>query len=269
MDLGFCSFSSGSSGNCYLVKSDSTNILVEVGISCVKVFENIKLFRLTPSRLHGIVLSHEHWDHTRGLSRTIERTSHAVCYATKGTVEGAGKRARKLTPERLRIIHSGETFMIGDVEVSAFSLSHDAAEPTGFSFHRNGKKISIVTDTGCVTDEIREAIKDSDLLVVEANHEKNILLYGKYPYDVKRRILSDKGHLSNEAAAECICDFLKSFTKKRMPRVLLAHLSLENNTPQQAMLTVKNILEEHEYYVGKNLLLDTLEKGIVTDMIFL
>ncbi len=269
MDLAFCSFSSGSSGNGYFVKSDNTNILVEVGLSCVKIFENLKLFDVQPYKITGVVLSHEHWDHSRSLNRTSEVTTHASFYATKGTFESLTKKTARIDPERMKIIRGGETFMIGEVRVSAFSLSHDAAEPVGFSFQRNGKKISIVTDTGCVTDEIREAVKGSDLLVVEANHEENILLYGKYPYDLKRRILGDKGHLSNEAAAKCISDFLKTTDKKRIPRVLLAHISQENNTPQQAMLTVRNLLEEDGYYVGKDLLLDTLEKGIMTDLIFI
>lgn len=268
MDLAFCSFSSGSSGNGYFIKSDSTNILVETGISSVKIYENLKLFKLEPHNMHGIVLSHEHWDHTRGFSSTAAKAKHAVCCATRGTFDAVSKNVKNMPEERMRIICGGETFMIGDVEITAFTLSHDAAEPVGFSFQRNEKKISIVTDTGCVTDEIRESIKDSDLLVIEANHEENILLYGKYPYNVKRRILSDRGHLSNEAAAWCISDFLKTVEKKRIPRVLLAHMSLENNTPQQAMLTVRNLLEESGYYVGKDLLLDTLEKGIMTDLIF-
>ena len=251
MDLAFCSFSSGSSGNGYFVKSDNTNILVEVGLSCVKIFENLKLFDVQPYKITGVVLSHEHWDHSRSLNRTSEVTTHASFYATKGTFESLTEKTARIDPERMKIIRSGDTFMIGEVQVSAFSLSHDAAEPVGFSFQR------------------REAVKGSDLLVVEANHEENILLYGKYPYDLKRRILGDKGHLSNEAAAKCISDFLKTTDKKRIPRVLLAHMSQENNTPQQAMLTVRNLLEEDGYYVGKDLLLDTLEKGIMTDLIFI
>lgn len=269
MDLAFCSFSSGSSGNGYFVKSDNTNILVETGISSVKIFENLKLFDVRPYTIDAVVLSHEHWDHSRGVNSVSLRAYYANYYATRGTYEAVKEKAKRVTPDKWRIICGGETFMIGEVEVSAFNLSHDAAEPVGFSFKRNGKKISIVTDTGYVTEEIKEAIKGADLLIIEANHEKNILLYGKYPYELKRRILGDKGHLSNEAAAKCICDFLKTNDKKRMPRVLLAHLSQENNTPQQAMLTVRNILEEEGYYIGKDLLLDTLEKGIMTDLIFI
>lgn len=269
MDLAFCSFSSGSSGNCYFIKSDNTNILVEAGMSSIKVFENLKLFDVRPYTVDAVVLSHEHWDHTRGVNSIALKAPYAVYYATRGTYEAVKEKAKRISPDKWEIIRGGQTFMIGEVEVGAFSLSHDAAEPVGFTFRRNGKKIAIVTDTGCVTDEIREAIKDADLLVIEANHEVNILLYGKYPYDLKRRIMSDKGHLSNETAAECIGDFLDGKSKETIPRVLLAHISLENNTPKQAVMTVRNVLEEKGYYVGKDLLLDTLEKGVMTDLIFI
>ena len=126
-----------------------------------------------------------------------------------------------------------------------------------------------LTDTGCVTDEIREAIAGSDLLVIEANHEKNILLYGRYPYSVKHRILSDKGHLSNEDAAYCISEYLSTVKPGVVPRVLLAHISKENNTPVQAKLTVSNILQEEGYYVGRDLMLDTLDKNSMTNPIYL
>ena len=134
---------------------------------------------------------------------------------------------------------------------------------------REGKKIAIVTDTGVVTEEILEAIKGSDLLVMESNHEVNILLYGSYPYNIKRRILSDVGHLSNEAAGNCILGFLKDINGEKIPRVLLAHLSQENNTPQQAYITVKNILEEEDFYVGKDLSLGVVLKDQLSELIYI
>lgn len=269
MDLAFCSFSSGSSGNCYLVKSDSTNILVDAGISGEKIVDNLRVFDMSIRKIDAVVLSHEHWDHTRSAQMVQRLAVYSNCYATCGTLEGMGDKAERLPKDRLVKIHNKESFMIGDIEVKSFPISHDALDPVAFTLKRNDKKIAIVTDTGCITDEIQEEIKDSDLLVIESNHEENILLYGKYPYYLKRRILSDKGHLSNEAAGNCICKFLKDLNKQKPPRILLGHMSKENNTPKQAFLTVRNILEEDGYYVGKDLLLDVLEKGIMTDLIFL
>ena len=159
--------------------------------------------------------------------------------------------------------------MAGDIEVTPFKIYHDAEEPVAYSFQRGGKKLSIVTDTGIVTEAILDAIKDSDLLVLESNHEVNILLYGRYPYTVKRRILSDVGHLSNEAAGNCILDFLKDIDRRKVPKILLAHLSQENNTPQQAYITVKNILEEEDFYVGKDLYLGVVLKDQLSELMYI
>ena len=138
-----------------------------------------------------------------------------------------------------------------------------------YSFKKNGKKISVVTDTGIVTEQIKASISDSDILVLESNHEVNILLYGRYPYKVKHRILSDEGHLSNEAAGKCILDFIKNLKEPKVPRVLLAHLSQENNTPQQAYLTIKNILEEEEVYLDKDLKMEALSPEEMGDFIII
>lgn len=267
MDLAFCSLSSGSSGNCYLVKSETTNILIDVGISRSKIFESLMRLDITHEDLDAVLLTHEHIDHVRSISAVSKTAKNATFYASCGTVCGLGEKTASLLEGRVNNVHSGETFTIGDIEVNTFGISHDAAEPIAYCFKKDGKKIAIVTDTGYVSDEIKSAIQGSDLLVLESNHEENILLYGRYPYSVKRRILSDKGHLSNEAAGRCLCEYLANLEKNIQPKVLLAHISSENNTPQQALLTVKNILEEDDYYVGKDLLLDVILKGVMTDLI--
>ena len=157
-------------------------------------------------------------------------------------------------------VTGGEDFMVGDIRVIPFNVSHDTAEPVAYAFEKGGRKAAVVTDTGFVSDEIFENIKDADLLVLEANHERNILLYSRYPYPVKHRILSDLGHLSNEAAAECLIRILTELGGSKIPRVLLAHLSKENNTPQQAMITVRNLLEEEGFFIGKDLELEVVDR---------
>ena len=269
MDLTFASMGSGSSGNTYLVKSEKTNILVDAGVYVTSIISYLNMLGMGPGKVNGILVSHEHVDHMRGVNKLMERSSRLACYATQGTYERIEEKLTYMLPENKRVIHSGQSLSIGDIQIGIFSLSHDAAEPVGFTLSRNDKKIAIVTDTGCVTDEIREAIAGSDLLVIEANHEKNILLYGRYPYSVKHRILSDKGHLSNEDAAYCISEYLRTVKPGVVPRVLLAHISKENNTPVQAKLTVSNILQEEGYYVGRDLMLDTLDKNSMTNPIYL
>ncbi len=128
--------------------------------------------------------------------------------------------------------------------------------------------MTIVTDTGCISEEIFAQVKDADLLVLEANHEVNILRMGAYPYPLKRRILSDRGHLSNEAAGECLCRMLQCRESgKAAPQVLLAHLSRENNTPEQAYLTVRNVLFEQDYYIDKDLTVRIIERDLAGPLV--
>lgn len=269
MDLAFCSLGSGSSGNSYLIRSEKTNILIDAGLYCRTIINYLNMLDMGPGKVNGILISHEHVDHMRGVNMMLERGKCIVCYATQGTFDCVEEKLTYLHDGNRAVLSSGQDLTIGDLRIHTFSLSHDAVDPIGFAIRKNDKKIAIVTDTGCITDEIREAIAGADLLVLESNHEKNILLYGRYPYSVKRRILSDKGHLSNEDAAYGISDFLKTVRPGAVPRVMLAHISKENNTPAQAVLTVRNILQEEGYYVGKDLMLDTLDKDSMTNMIYL
>lgn len=267
MSLGFCPIASSSRGNSYCIRSENTLILLDAGLTGVKLRNAVKEMELEPEAFSGILVTHEHVDHVRGVKGFIKGCSETLVYGTRGTFESVNAKGSKLPEEKLCIIEKDQVFTIGDIEVTAFEISHDASEPVAFSFKKDGKKITIVTDTGTVTERINEAISDSDILVIESNHEVNILLYGSYPYQVKRRILSDVGHLSNEAAGMCITRYLKNFSKPNVPHVFLAHLSRENNTPQQAYLTVKNILEEEDFYIGKHLKLGVLEENKVGDLI--
>ena len=267
--LGFSTLASSSSGNCYYIKSETTNILVDVGISAAQIVKRLDALEVSVQEIAGVFLTHEHVDHVKSVSAFHKKAPAAWFVASQGTVDGLEEKVRGAIEDQLTIVSpsccdgSGcRDLLIGDIEVHAFCLSHDAAEPTAYTFSKDGRKIAIVTDTGIVTEEIYQALKDADLLVLEANHEENILLYGRYPYSVKRRILSDEGHLSNTAAGKCLARLLRERREAggnyRVPRVLLAHLSRENNTPQQAFLTVRNVLEEEDFYIGKDLKMDVL-----------
>jgi Metal-dependent hydrolases of the beta-lactamase superfamily I len=164
--------------------------------------------------------------------------------------------------EQRATFETGKFFMIGDITVKTFRVSHDAAEPVGYSFSSGGKQISIVTDTGCMSDEIISEIKDADILILEANHDVDMLKVGRYPWFLKQRVLGEEGHLSNTAAGETILRLLSENQKER--RILLAHLSRENNFPEMAYQTVKNILEEADYYIGKHLMLNTITRDEVS-----
>ena len=265
MTLKFCSFASSSSGNSYLVESEKTKLLVDAGIAGKNIIAGLRTNEVSPDQLDGILITHEHTDHVKSVGMMSRKAPNALVYTSCGTADCI---ACKVSEEKMQTVKPEKEFCIGDIDVKPFRLSHDAAEPLGYTFRHNRHKMSIITDTGYISDEIFEATADSDLLVLEANHEVNILKMGSYPYSLKQRILGDKGHLSNEAAGEYICRMLKRRGNSgKTPKIILAHLSRENNTPAQAFLTIRNILFENDYYIGKNLELEVAERDNISSLV--
>ena len=260
MELGLQTLASSSSGNSYLIKSEKTNIILDIGIGIKKLNEKLAEAQLMSEEISGVLLNHEHIDHVRSLGALTRKSADMIVYATRGTICALTEKTPDLGRTEFMPVTGGQPFVVGDIRVVPFNVSHDTAEPVAYAFEKGGRKAAVVTDTGFVSDEIFDNIKDADLLVLEANHERNILLYGRYPYPVKHRILSDLGHLSNEAAAECLVRMLTGLGGSKVPRIVLAHLSKENNTPQQALITVRNLLEEAGFYVGKDLELEVADR---------
>ena len=258
MKLSFCSLASGSSGNCYLVRTESTAILVDAGISGRRIFAGLAALGMNQEDVDGVLITHEHIDHIKSVQMLAKKLENAKFFASAGTWNAAGELRKCLESAQCGEVAAKRIFKIGDIMVTPFSLSHDAAEPTGYSFAAGKSKLSIVTDTGIITEEIHEAIRDSELLVIEANHDVHMLEFCRYPYSVKRRILGELGHLSNDAAASEICRICEETGEYR--EVLLAHLSKENNFPEMAYQTVKNLLEEPEIYIGKHLNLHIMKR---------
>ncbi len=261
--LCLCSISSGSSGNCYLVKSEKAAILVDAGISGKRILEGIAKAGTAPEEILGLLITHEHIDHIKSVRVLTKKLPNMTVFSNAHTwefLEDAVPSGRE------NIFETGKPFYIGDIEVTPFHVSHDAAEPVGYSFRMGSSQISIVTDTGYVTDEIYDEIRYADLLVLEANHEEGLVHMCRYPYQIKRRILGKLGHLSNVAAGEILCKVMEETKRKKPLQVLLAHLSQENNTPALAKMTVKNILEEHNYREGKDLEIDVIVRDEVSDI---
>jgi len=255
MALTFCSFSSGSSGNCYLIRSEESAILVDVGISGRRIFQSLEGVEISPEEVSAVLITHEHTDHVKSL-RTIARKMPQIrTYANNGT----WKSIEMLVAEKQReVFKTGDAFFINDIKVKSFPISHDAEEPVGFSFYKGDKQISILTDTGFLSGDIYDEIKEADLLVIEANHDVEMLRVGRYPWFLKQRILGQKGHLSNVDAADAICRILSE--KQKYIHVLLAHLSRENNFPEMAYQTIKNLLEEKNYYIDTNICLNIIAR---------
>ncbi len=228
---------SGSKGNAALISTDSQRFLVDVGISCRELVKRMQQVGAAPEELDGVFVTHEHVDHVKGLV-TFAKKYQVPLYASQGTWRAVFSRYPQLNRANCRL--TGNRLLVGDVSVACFAISHDAAQPQGYSFFwRAGEaKCTYVTDTGFVTPEVREAVRGSDVLVLEANHDVEMLKNGSYPYELKQRILGTRGHLSNLTAGQFLLQL------EKMPKhIFLAHLSEQNNLPKLALDTVKNVLD--------------------------
>lgn len=246
MSIGIVSIGSSSAGNSYIISDGKTRLLLDVGLSGKKIREGLAARSLGPQDVQGILVTHEHEDHVKSIRMISRICEDARVFASRGTVNSCEK-FQYVPKDRLKYVSSQEVFNIGTIQVRAFALSHDAAEPVSYSFRSGGRQLTVVTDTGIVTDEIFQEISTADVLVLEANHEVELLQMGPYPYSVKRRILSDHGHLSNVAAGNTLSRMLDIRGGGDAPKIMLAHLSFHNNTPLQARLTVEGVLMENSF----------------------
>ena len=232
----FESIASGSSGNCIYVGSANTHILMDVGISRKRTVDALKEIGLDMTDIDGIFLTHEHTDHITGLP-VIAKHSQMPIYATRGTIEAIRKmpKFQDIDPGRFICVRSDEPVSIGDLKIDPMHISHDAADPVGYRIYEGQKKACICTDLGCYTDYTEECLKDSDILLLESNHDINMLQVGNYPYRLKQRILGERGHLSNASSGQLLSKVLNNHLKG----IFLGHLSQENNLPELAFETVK------------------------------
>lgn len=231
-----CSIASGSSGNCIYIGSEATHLLVDVGISGKRTEEGLHMLGLSGNDIDGILVTHEHSDHINGLG-VLARKYDIPVYATRGTIE-AMKRIpslSKLPDELYHEVSEDTRFTIKDLTVDPMHVSHDAAQPVAYRVSYGAKKVAVCTDLGHYTDYTVECLKGMDALLLEANHDVNMLQVGSYPYYLKQRILGDKGHLSNENSGRLLSRILNDHLKA----VLLGHLSRENNLPELAYESVR------------------------------
>ncbi len=231
-----CPLFSGSSGNSIYIGSGGTGILIDVGRSAKQLEKAIKQCEIDLFSIKAIFVTHEHSDHIRGLRVFASRYGIDV-YSSKGTLEALESKGGILCDKFCAKIIPKEGIYINDIFIKSFSTSHDSKESVGYIINTGDeRKITIATDIGYISDEVRDAINGCDLLFIESNHDVNMLKSGTYPYYLKRRILSDKGHLSNEACSK----ELPKFAKNGTTRFILAHLSGENNIPELAYQTALN-----------------------------
>src|SRR5947209_10080974 len=233
---------SGSRGNCAIVCSSSTRILVDAGISCRETFKRMKAAGGDPRMLSAVLITHEHSDHVYGL-RILAKKLSVPIFMTGATHQAWTRSVREETGEKpevakLETFFSGRSFQIGDIAVTPFTIPHDAADPVGFTFRAEGIKVGIATDLGYLPPNVCDHLRGCDLLVIESNHDLEMLRTGPYPWSVKQRVMSRVGHLSNEALA----DFFASHYDGGAAFLILAHLSEQNNHPEIARRTAEQAL---------------------------
>lgn len=243
------SIASGSSGNCIYVGTKESGILVDVGISMKRIREGLALEGLSLEAMKAILITHEHMDHVSGLGPILRKVPIPV-YATKETIEAIWKKGnmKQIDEKLFHEIAPEQEFEIDQFHIMPISISHDAANPVCYTIEANGKKIGIATDTGVYTSTMMDFLKQCDSLLLEANHDINLLQVGSYPYPLKMRILGEQGHLSNDACAR----FIQELLHPGLQHVVLGHLSQENNFPELAYNTVSYELEKNDVWNSLN-----------------
>lgn len=233
----FATLASGSSGNAIVVGEGNRNLLIDCGITVKKLLANLEMIDISFTQLEGIIITHEHYDHIKGVG-AFARKLKVPIYATKGIWDEMETKIGNLQPEQ-RIIIDQQTEVAG-MDIKLIATSHDSRESYGLKVQGNRFALGIATDSGIVTEEMHRNLRGCDAYIVEANHDVNRLWQGSYPSFLKKRIISSVGHMSNVQLAEALREWLMENTQK----VVLAHLSAENNTPELALTTVLKILKD-------------------------
>lgn len=260
-----CSIASGSSGNCIYVGSDETHLLVDTGISKKRIDEGLHTLGVKGDELSGILITHEHSDHIQGLG-VFSRKYGIPIYATKGTIEGIMqyKGLGKMPEGLLHEVAVDQVLSIGNLDVRPFAISHDAKEPSGFRISHDEKSVAVATDLGVYDEYIVENLKELDAVLLEANHDVHMLEVGPYPYHLKRRVLGNQGHLSNELSGRLLCDILHDNLKY----IMLGHLSKENNYAELAYETVKlEVTLGDNPYKGEDIPLMVAERDSISNIL--
>jgi len=246
---------SGSKGNCTLVASSRTRLLIDAGLSCREILRRLTLCGEDPSGIDAVLITHEHADHIAGL-RVLARRLKIPIYVTDATYQEYQRAVRdndgkRVSLDRREHFRAGAAFQIGDINVQPFTIPHDAVDPVGFTFRADGIKLGICTDLGYLPASVRDHLRGCHVLMIESNHDIELLRGGPYPWSVKQRVMSRVGHLSNDALA----DFLTTDYDGSAEFLILAHLSEQNNHPEIARMTAERALGAQPSLFHQRLLL--------------
>lgn len=251
----FQSFLSGSSGNCTYVTNDSAHVLVDCGATGKYITQCLTRLGVDPGSIDAVLVTHEHRDHVAGAG-VFSRKYRVPIIATDGTWGAMERITGSVSESERQNCRPGEEFTVGTLRVRPFSIPHDAGAPVGYRFSDTCDTFTIATDIGHISDELEENLSGSDSIIIEANHDLEMLRTGRYPYSLKRRILGERGHLSNDACGRLCAMLAKTGTKS----FWLGHLSKENNVPSLAHEAVKQILNQEGISAGADVGLNVLPR---------
>ncbi|EDS77187.1 metallo-beta-lactamase superfamily protein [Clostridium botulinum C str. Eklund] len=244
----FCPLYSGSSGNSVYISSGKSSILIDAGLPGKHIEKALQSINKNPNEIDGIFVTHEHIDHVKGVG-VLSRRYNIPIYANELTWKSMNKNIGKIKEENINIISKGANITIKDIDIFNYSISHDAVDPVGYSVYSGKSKVCVATDLGYFSDEVRENTKDADVVLLESNHDVEMLKFGPYPYSLKRRILSNVGHLSNDDCGKAIV----TMTENNCKNIILGHLSKTNNYPDLAYETVVGVLRENKIKLNNDI----------------
>ncbi len=259
MELRFSPLFSGSSGNAIYVGCGDTHILVDAGLSGTRIANELEKIGVHPSQLTAILVTHEHSDHVSGVG-VLSRKYHLPVYATEGTWDGMAGKIGAVEAQFRCMIEPERDFYLGELNVMPFSTPHDANQPVGLCFESGGARFAIATDVGCPKKGWMNAIRGADAALLESNYDPDMLKAGSYPYELKRRILSNRGHLCNDDAGSCALELARAGAK----HIVLGHLSKENNFPELARRCTEDALRAGGAILGADVRLDVAKRDGVT-----
>lgn len=251
----FCTLFSSSGGNCTFLSDGDTNILIDAGVSAAKIVNSLKGIGIQPDEIDAVLITHEHSDHISGVRVLANKFSIPV-YANEKTMDRVLASAGNLNPSLVRVRESGSTFDIRSAVVRSFRTPHDSVESVGYTVEFGDEKFGVATDTGCITKGMLNSLARCKAVLIESNHDVGMLKCGKYPYNIKQRILSDSGHLCNTDCAWLATQLALWGTE----RIALGHLSDNNNTPKHAYEASEALLTENGVKVGSDVILGVSQK---------
>lgn len=260
--LKFISFGSGSSGNCYFLATETDALIIDIGVGLRGLRKSCKEYGVSLQKVHHVLVTHDHADHIKSVG-SISADFTLPIYATREVHAGINRNycvTKKVAPELVRYVEKGKTLTLGDFQVTPFGVPHDSADNVGYFIEAGGTDFCLITDAGMVTDEMKSFISRAHHLVIEANHDEEMVQSGPYPQFLKERILSGTGHLSNRSCGEAVAQNMSEGLK----HVWLCHLSEENNHPELARKTVESVLRSYGIVAGADLQLEVLKRNSPT-----